>query len=87
MKEKLKRELARRTRLILKTELNFKNRITAINILPIPVKPYSFNITDWNLSEIKRLDTTVRKMMTTYSMHQPNVHCLYLPRSNGERFD
>ena len=32
-KQKLKKELVRRTRLILKTELNSKNRITAINTL------------------------------------------------------
>ena len=83
MKKKLKKELVRRTRLVLKTELNFKNRITAINMLPIPAKAYSFNIIDWNLSEIKRLGIKVGKMMTTYSMHHPNVHCLYLPRSNG----
>ena len=83
MKEKLKKKLVRRTGLILKTELNFKNRITAINMLPILVKAYSFNIIDWNLSEIKRLDIKVRKIMTTYSMHHPNVHHLYLPRSNG----
>ena len=31
MKQKLKKELVRRTQLILKTELNSKNRITAIN--------------------------------------------------------
>ena len=37
MKQKLKKELVRRTRLILKSELNSKNRITAINMLAIPV--------------------------------------------------
>ena len=60
MKQKLKKELVRRTRLILKTELNSKNRITAINMLAIPVITYSFNIIDWNLSEVKRLDIKIR---------------------------
>ena len=85
MKQKLKKELVRRTRLILKTELNSKNRITAINTLAIPVITYSFNIIDWNLSEVKRLDVKIRKMMTTHSMHHPkaDIHRLYLPRSNG----
>ena len=63
MKQKLKKELVRRTRLILKTELNSKNRITAINTLAIPVITYSFNIIDWNLSEVKRLDIKIRKTM------------------------
>ena len=68
MKQKLKKELVRRTRLILKTELNSKNRITAINTLAIPVITYNFNIIDWNLSEIKRLDVKIRKMMATHSI-------------------
>ena len=62
MKQKLKKELVRRTRLILKTEFNSKNRITAINMLAIPAATYSFNITDWNLNEVKRLYIKVRKM-------------------------
>ena len=87
MKQKLKKELVRRTQLILKTELNSKNRITAINMLATPVITYSFNITDWNLSKVKRLDIKVRKMMITHSMHHPkaDIHGLYLPRSNGGR--
>ena len=87
LKQKLKKELVRRTQLILKTELNSKNRITAINTLAIPVITYSFNIIDWNLSEVKKIDVKVRKMMTTHSMHHPkaDIHRLYLQRSNGGR--
>ena len=55
MKQELKKELLRRTQLILKTNLNSKDRVTAINTLAIPVITYSFNIIDWNLSEVKRL--------------------------------
>ena len=73
MKQKLKKELVRRTRLILKIELNSKNRITAINTLAIPVITYNFNIIDWNLSEVKRLDVKLRKMMTTHSVHHPKA--------------
>ena len=71
--------------MILKTELNSKNRITAINTLTIPVITYSFNIIDSNLREVKRLDVKIRNMMTTHSMHHPkaDIHCLYLPRSSG----
>ena len=71
MKQELKKELLRRTQLILKTNLNSKDRVTAINTLAIPVITYSFNIIDWNLSEVKRLDIKIRKMMPTYSMHHP----------------
>ena len=84
MKHKLKKELVRRTQLILKIELNSKNGITVINTLGIPVITYSFSIIEWNLSEVKRLDIKIGKMMTVYSMHPPkaDIHCLYLPRSN-----
>ena len=64
LKQKLKKELV--TRLIFKTELNSKNRITAINTVVITS---SFNIIDWNLSEVKRLDMKIRKMI----MHHPMV--------------
>ena len=46
MKQKLEKKLIRRTRLVLKIELNSNNRITAINTLPIPVITDSFNIID-----------------------------------------
>ena len=87
MKQKLKEELVRRARLILKTELNSKNRITAINTLAILVITYSFNIIDWNLSEVKRLYVKIRKMMTTHSMHHPktDIDRLHLRRSSGGR--
>ena len=87
MKQTLQKELVRRTRLILKTKLPSRNKITAINTLAIPVMTYSFNIVDWNLSEVKRLDTKIRKTITTRSMHHPkaDIHRLYLPRSNEGR--
>ena len=87
MKERLKKELTRRTRLILKTELNSKNRISAINTLAIPVITYSFHIINWSISDIKRLDRKIRKLMTANSMHHPksDIDRLYIPRSNGGR--
>ena len=54
-----KNELVRRTRLILKTKLNPKNRITSTNILGILVISYSFNIINCNLSEVKIFDIKV----------------------------
>ena len=70
MKQTIKKELVR-TRLILKTEVNSKNSITGIIMLAILVITYSFNIIDWNFSEVKILDIKVRRMMTTHTMHHP----------------
>ena len=53
MKEKIRKECIRRVRSILKTELNSKNKLTAINTLAIPVVTYSFNVINWNLRELK----------------------------------
>ena len=61
MKEKVQKECMRRVRSIMKTELNSKNRITAINTLEIPVVAYSFNVVNWNLKELKKLDKKIRK--------------------------
>ena len=72
IKQKLKKKLITRTWLIRKTELNSKNRVTAINMLAIPVITYGFSIINWSLSEVKILDIIKgRKTMTTHSMHHP----------------
>jgi len=44
MKERLKWEYNRRLRMILKSELNARNKITAIGALAVPVLRYSFGI-------------------------------------------
>jgi hypothetical protein len=44
MKERWKQEYRRRLRMILKSELNARNKITAIGALAVPVLRYSFGI-------------------------------------------
>ena len=87
MKEKIRKECYRRARAILKTELNPANRIEAINTLAIPVVTYSFNIVNWTQSDIKKIDTKIRKLMTCNRMHhlKADVDRLYIPRNEGGR--
>ena len=87
MKEKIRRECYRRVRAILKTELNSANRIEAINTLAIPVVTCSFNITNWTLSDIKKINVKITKLMTCSRMHHPkaDVDRLYIPRKEGGR--
>ena len=87
MKEKFRIECIRQVKAIMRTELNSKNRIIAINTLAIPVVIYSFNVINWNLNYIKKIDTKIQKMLTCNRMHHPesNVDRLYLPRSSGGR--
>jgi hypothetical protein len=55
MKDRLKQEYNRRLRMILKSELNARNNITAIAALAVPVLRYSFGIINWRLGEINKL--------------------------------
>ena len=87
MKEKIRKEYYRRVRSIMKTELNSRNRIQAINSLAVPVVQYSFNIINWNLSDLQRMDTKTRKLMRANRTHHPkaDVDRVYLPRKEGGR--
>jgi hypothetical protein len=48
----LKQEYRRRLRVILISELNARNKITAIAALAVPVLRYSFGIFNWRMEEI-----------------------------------
>ena len=52
-----KKQCYRRVRSNLQSQLNAKNKLVAINKLGIPVVTYSFNVVNWNLEEIKRIET------------------------------
>ena len=54
MKDRLKKEYSRRLRMILKSELNARNKITANGALAVPVLRYSFGIINWRIEEIKK---------------------------------
>jgi hypothetical protein len=58
--------------MILKSELNARNKITAIGVLAVPVLWYSFGIINWT-EEIKQIDRKTRKMLTMYKMHHPKA--------------
>jgi hypothetical protein len=55
MKGRLKKEYTRRLRMVLKSELNAKNKITATGALAVSVLRYSVGIINWRLEEIKKL--------------------------------
>jgi hypothetical protein len=63
MKERLKQEYRWRLRMILKSELNARNKITATGALAVPVLRYSFGIINWKNEEIKQIDRKTRKML------------------------
>jgi hypothetical protein len=71
-----------RLRMILKSELNAKNKITAIGALAVPVLRYSFGIINCRIEEITKIDTKTRKILTMYKMHHPkaDIDRLYVKR-------
>ena len=73
--------------MILKSELNARNKITAIGALAVPVLRYSFGIINWRIEEIKQIDRKTRKMLTMYKMHHPkaDIDRLYVKRKEGGR--
>jgi len=54
MKERLKQEYSRRLRMIQKSELNARNKITAIGALAVKVLRCSFGIINWRTEELKK---------------------------------
>jgi DNA-directed RNA polymerase subunit L len=73
--------------MILKSELNARNKTTANGALMVPILRYSFGIINWRLEEIKQIDRKTRKMLTMYKMHHPkaDIDRLYVKTKEGGR--
>ena len=71
MKEKTIKEYKRRLRLILKSKLNGKNKVAAINVWAVAVFRYGAGIIQWKGSELKDVDRKSRKTMTMYGALHP----------------
>ena len=87
MKEKVKKEYKRRLRLILRSKLNGKNKIQAINSWAVALIRYGAGILDWTIEEMKKIDRATRKTMTMYGALHPksDIDRLYLTRKKGGR--
>ncbi|CAG7827145.1 unnamed protein product [Allacma fusca] len=87
IKPRLKKEYFKRLRLILQSELNGRNKITAVGTLAVPVIEYSFGLVDWTKEEITHLDRRTRKILTMNGALHPkaDVDRLYVSRKDGGR--
>jgi len=70
MKERLK-EHNKRLRMLLKSDMNAKNKTAAIGPLAVPLLRYSFGIINWRLQEIRKTDRKTRNVLIMYKMHHP----------------
>ena len=87
MKAKIQKEYKRRISLVLKSELNARNKIAAINKLAVPVVSYSYREINWKLDEIQDLDRITRKQLCMNQMlaNKVDVDRIYLPYQAGGR--
>ena len=87
MKEKTMKEYKRRLRLILKSKLNGRNKITAINTWAVAIFRYGAGIISWRESELKSIDRKTRKYLTMYGAMHPksDVYRLYMKMKEGGR--
>jgi hypothetical protein len=60
-------------RMIMKSGLNAKSKITAIGALAVPVLRCSFGIINWRSEEIRKIDRKTRRILTKYKMHHPRA--------------
>ena len=80
MKAKIQKEYKGRIRLVLKSELNARNKIAAINTLAVPVVFYSYRVINWKLNEIQDLDMITRKQLCmNWMLDKKDVDRIYLP--------
>ena len=87
MKEHVSALYKKRLKLLLKTKLNARNLITAINSWAVAVVRYSASFLDWTKEEMDILDRMTRKALTMNGGAHPkaDVDRLYLRRKVGGR--
>ena len=87
MKEKITKEYKQRQRLILKSKLNGRNKVTAINTWAVAVLRYVARIIQWKARELNDLDTKSRKTIMKYEGLYPksDVERLYVKRKEVGR--
>ena len=87
MKENFRREYLRRTKLIMKSRLNGRNKIIAINTWAVSLMRYGAGIVKWTKSELDEIDRKTRKVLTLNKELQPrsDVDRLYVSRMAGGR--
>jgi len=87
MKEKIRLEYFRRLRLVLRSQLNSRNKFHAVNAYCLPVVRYAAGIIRWSVNDLKSMDRKTRKLLTIHRGLHPrsDVDRLYLPRKMGGR--
>lgn len=86
-KSEVTRKFRHRLNTILKSQLNSRNIVKAINTYAIPILTYTFGIIKWSQTDLIKLQRTINTTMTAHRKHHPRscIQRLTLPRSEGGR--
>jgi hypothetical protein len=70
-----------------KSELNAKNKITAIEALAVPVLRCSFGVVNWRLEDVRKSDRRTRAILKLFKLHHPEAdeERRYVKRNEGAR--
>ena len=73
--------------MVLKSKLNWRNKVTAISTWSVAIFRYGTGIIQWKASELEDLDRKSRKTMTIFGGLHPksDVDRLYAKRKEGGR--
>jgi len=72
---------------LLKSGVSAKIKITATGALAVPVLRCSFDIINWRLGELRKIDRKTRRILTMYKMlhPRPDTDRIYIKRKEGGR--
>ena len=87
MKDIFRAEYLRRFKLVMKSQLNGKNKIRAANTWAVSLMRYGAGTVKWNKEELQEIDRKSRKIMTMNKELHPrsDVARIYVPRKKGGR--
>ena len=85
--ERVKEEMTKRLKLLMKSELNDENLIQVINSKVIPVAAYPMNVCKMTKGELNELDQIIKRELRKSNMlgKQASDEQLYLKRDQGGR--
>ena len=85
MKIQSQKEYKSSPNMVLKSKLNGKNKIQAINTRQVAVMRFGAGVIKWTDNELRTLDTKTRKMLTMYRAFHPktDVERFYVERAKG----
>ena len=84
MKEKYREEYFNRVKKVLKTSLNSRNTIQAINTYAVSSISYGFQVLDWSVTELEDIDRQTRNVLRKHHMlTTTNQTSWYWKKSRG----